>query len=599
MAMSPRSDLAIYRRLLGQARPYWPHIGGILCLSLVSTPVALLNPVPLKIAVDSALGPHPLPAFLEVLLPDALPRSSAGALLVAIALLVALTLLSYARGFASALLETWTGERLVLAFRADLFQRVQRLSLTYHDRHGSTDSLYRIQYDAPAIQWVAVQGVIPFVTELCTVVGMAVVAARIDWQLAIVALLVAPVLFGVTELFRRRIRDEWSRVKALESATMSGVQEALSALRVVKAFGAEEREEERLVLGSEQSLRGRLRLAWMNGGFDGLIGLTTAAGTAAALFIGVRHVQAGVLTLGSLLLVMAYLAQLYTPLRTMSRKVADLQASLASAERVFALLDEELEVEQRAGARALARAAGAMAFQRVSFAYPNGPEVLHDVSFEVAPGDRVGIAGPTGAGKTTLVSLLMRFYDPTAGRILLDGADLRELRLADLRGQFSIVLQEPVLFSTSVAENIAYARPAAREDEIEAAAMLANAHDFVSRLPEGYATRVGERGMTLSGGERQRIALARAFLKDAPILILDEPTSSVDVRTEAAIVEAIELLMKGRTTFVIAHRPSTLRHCNVRLSVKEGRVAASASETLAERAAGGGDPGALRSPLDA
>jgi ATP-binding cassette subfamily B protein len=266
---------------------------------------------------------------------------------------------------------------------------------------------------------------------------------------------------------------------------------------------------------------------------------------------------------------------------------------------VFALLEVALLVAQRAGARALARAAGAMAFQRVSFAYPNGPEVLHDVSFEVAPGDRVGIAGPTGAGKTTLVSLLMRFYDPTAGRILLDGADLRELRLADLRGQFSIVLQEPVLFSTSVAENIAYARPAAREDEIEAAAMLANAHDFVSRLPEGYATRVGERGMTLSGGERQRIALARAFLKDAPILILDEPTSSVDVRTEAAIVEAIELLMKGRTTFVIAHRPSTLRHCNVRLSVKEGRVAASASETLAERAAGGGDPGALRSPLDA
>ncbi len=584
MATRQHSDLQIYRRLLMQARPYWPHIGGILVLSLLSTPLALLNPLPLKIVVDSALGSHPLPGVLATLVPASVSESPSGVLFFAVFFLIAITVLAYLRGFASILLETFTGERLVLAFRAELFQHGQRLSLAYHDRKGATDSVYRIQHDAPAIQWVAVQGVIPFLTAAFTVLGMAAITARIDWQLALVAILVAPVLLGVTQIFRRRIRSEWSKVKAIESSTMSGVQEALSSLRVVKAFGQEDREKDRFLLHSERTLRGQIRLAWINGGFDGLIGLIIATGTAVALFIGVRHVQSGALTLGNLLLVMAYLAQLYTPLRTISQKIGDLQASLAGAERAFALLDQEPEVVERPDGLPVARAVGAVAFRDVCFSYPGGPQVLHDICFEIVPGDRVGIRGPTGAGKSTLVSLLMRFYDPTKGQILLDGTDLRDLRLADLRRQFAIVLQEPVLFSTSVGENIAYARPAASQEEIVAAARLANAHDFVSRLPEGYETQVGERGMALSGGERQRIALARAFLKDAPILILDEPTSSVDLRTEAAIVEATEELMKGRTTFMIAHRLSTLRDCNVELSVEQGRIAV--REAPARAAAG-------------
>ena len=281
---------------------------------------------------------------------------------------------------------------------------------------------------------------------------------------------------------------------------------------------------------------------------------------------------AGQLSLGNLLLVMAYLGQLYAPLRAISRKVADLQAALVSAERAFSLLDQQLEVEDRPDARPLERARGAVSVSGLCFAYPDGPEVLHGIDFEVAPGDRVGIMGHTGAGKSTLVSLLMRFYDPTRGSVCLDGIDLRDLRIADLRRQFAMVLQEPILFSTSVAENIAYGRPDASDAEIERAAQLADAHAFVSQLPHGYATQVGERGMTLSGGERQRIGLARAFLKDSPILILDEPTSSVDLDTEANIVEAVEQLMQGRTTFVIAHRPSTIQHCNVRLNLKEGRL---------------------------
>jgi ATP-binding cassette subfamily B protein len=271
---------------------------------------------------------------------------------------------------------------------------------------------------------------------------------------------------------------------------------------------------------------------------------------------------------------MGLLSQIYSPLKTLNRKMASMQTNLAGAERAFALLDETADVLERPNARPLAIATGAMAFRNVSFAYDQERPVLRDVSIHIAPGTCLGITGATGAGKTTLLNLLLRFFDPTAGAILLDGVDLRDYRLADLRNQFAIVLQEPVLFSTSIAENIAYARPDAIEQEIVAAAKAANVHDFITRLPEGYETLVGERGMRLSGGERQRISLARAFLKDAPILILDEPTSSVDIKTESGIVDAMERLMRGRTSFIITHRPSTLQHCDWILQIENGRVVA-------------------------
>jgi ATP-binding cassette subfamily B protein len=488
------------------------------------------------------------------------------------ALVVAIAFLNHLQTSASAVLRTYTGEKLVLAFRAKLFRHAQRLSLSYHDTKGTTDSTYRIQYDAPAIEWILIDGASPFITAAFTLCGMLYVAGQIDAQLALVALAIAPVLWLIAWAYRDRLRKRWNEVYQLQSSAISVVQEVLAAVRVVRAFGQEEREHDRFVRRSSQSVWVRIRIAFAEGGFGLLVGLTIAAGTAAVLFIGTRHVQSGVLTLGGLLMVMTYIVQLYGPLQTLSSMAAHVQASLASAERAFSLLDEAPDVAERPDAVALARSAGAVAFDHVSFAYDSKHAVLDDVSFAVAPTSRVGVTGVTGAGKSTLVSLLTRFYDPTGGRILLDGVDLRDYKLADLRNQFAIVLQETVLFSTSIAENIAYANPGASFDAILAAAKAANAHDFIARLPEGYETAVGERGMRLSGGERQRIALARAFLKNAPILILDEPTSAVDVKTESLIMEAMDRLMQGRTTFIITHRPSMLKNCNVRVEVENGRL---------------------------
>ena len=574
-----RGDVVLYRRLLQETRPYGFHLAGLFGLGLLASPVALLTPVPLKIAVDSVLGGHPLPVFLQPFFPESAAQSPTAILLFAIGLLVAVAALGQLQGLASTLLQAYIGERLVLDFRARLVNQVQRLSVSYHDSRGTADSLYRIQHDVPAIQNL-VDGVIPSVSAAITLAMMITVTVLLDWQLALVALAISPPLFFLSGVYRPRMRSQWRHAKKLESSALAAVQETLGALRLVKAFRQEERETDRFLRRSREGMAARLGLALLQGRYGLYVGLTMALGTAAVLLIGVRHVRTGALTLGQLLLVMGYLAQLYQPLKTISRKAASLQSYLASAERAFALLDERPDVPERLHARPLVRAAGAVEFQHVSFAYNSDRRVLHDVSFAVPAGARVAIVGTTGAGKTTLVGLLTRFYDPTAGAILLDGMDLRDYRLADLRDQFAIVLQEPVLFSTSIGENIAYGRPGASDLDIVRAAKAAGAHDFIASLPHGYATPVGERGIQLSGGERQRVALARAFLKDAPLLILDEPTSSVDVKTEAVILEAMDRLMQGRTAFLITHRLSALATCDARLQLEQGRLVETAA-TLA------------------
>jgi len=559
------------RRILGQLRPFWRPILLLLVVDLLATPLLLLTPVPLKIAVDSVIGSDPLPGFIAPFVPASVVQTSFALLLAVAVLQVLVVLLGELQSMVSYVMQTRTGERLTLDFRGRLFRHVQRLSLSFHDTRGSHDSIYRIQYDAEAMQHI-VESTIPFVAAFAMLVSAIVVTAAIDPQLALVALAVIPALFVLSRVYTRRVRRRYHDVKELESSALGVLQDVLTAMRVVKAFGKERDEHARYLDRSDRTVQAKVRLSFTEAAFGLAVNTAIAIGTAAVLFVGVRHVQTGVLTLGELLMVMAYLTQLYGPLETISQKVGDLQSSFASAERAFELLDETPDVQEKLHARRLVRARGEIEFRNVSFGYEGTLSVLRDISFSIAPGTRLGIVGKTGAGKTTLVSLITRFYDPTAGAILLDGIDLRDYRLADLRNQFGIVLQEPVLFSTSIAENIAYARPGARMREIVAAAEAANAHEFVSALPDGYETIVGERGMRLSGGERQRIALARAFLKDAPILILDEPTSSVDTSTETAIMEASERLMQGRTSLMIAHRLSTLENCDARFEIEFGRL---------------------------
>ncbi len=566
------SDFTIIRRLLTQARPYWFHIICIFLLGLLAAPLALLMPIPLKIAVDSVIGSDPLPRFLQLIISDSIVGSKYSLLILAVCMQILVVLLIQLQSVGIGTLQTLTGEGLTLGFRGRLFKHVQRLSFMFHDSRGTADSIYRIQYDAPSIQYIIIYGLIPFVSAGGTFVSMLYVTARINIQLALVALTVSPLLFVVSHVFKVRMRSRYRTVKRMESHTLNIVQEVLTAFRIVKAFGREEEEQERFINHSDKTLRSRIWLSFVEGIFGFSINMITALGTAAVLFIGIMSVQAGTLTLGELLMIITYMSMLYGPLKTISRQIASLQSRLESAQRAFELIDEIPDVIEKPDAQSLNNAKGNIDLHNVTFTYDGKNNVLNNISFIVEPGTRVGIAGRTGAGKTTLVSLLTRFYDPSSGKILLDGVDIRDYKLADLRNQFSIVLQESVLFSATITENIAYGLLGAGKEEIVEAARAANAHDFIVNLPEGYDTRVGERGMRLSGGERQRIALARAFLRDSPILILDEPTSSVDTTTETEIMAAMERLKVGRTVFMIAHRLSTLKNCNVLLTIEKGKL---------------------------
>ncbi len=567
------------RRVFADLRTYlWPMII-LSLLSLSAIPITLITPLPIKLMVDTVLGSKPLSGFLTLFAPGGAQASKDYVLWLAIGILLGATVLTYVQNLLNVWLSSKIGNRMTLDVRARLFRQMQRLSIAYHDTKGA--SAYRTLNDAPMLRSFGIDSMIPLATSILMLSAMIVVILYIDWQLALISLLVSPFMFLLTLVFKPRLRTGWRKFKTSESAAMAVAQETLGASRVVKAFGQEDQKSEQLVYHYNESLSAQLRVYVDSAVYNLLVGIVTAAGLAAVLYIGITHVQPNSpnsLTLGNLLVVNYYVTQLYTPLRNVGQKALDMQMSLAGIERVHAVLDEKPDVPEAPNALPLARAEGKIGFQNVSFEYTRGNPMLQDVSFDLPAGNCLGIVGPTGSGKTTISSLLLRFFDPKEGAITLDDVDLRNYRLADLRNQFAVVHQDTVLFSTTIAENIRFAKPDATMDEVMAAARAANAHDFITNLPDGYDTIVGERGMKLSGGERQRVSLARAFLKDAPILILDEPTSALDVHNETAILDTIQHLMKGRTTLMIAHRASTLRNCDMILMLEDGRVSRMTTE---------------------
>jgi len=566
------TDFEICRRILLLARPYWFHLVGIFTLELLSVPLMLLAPVPLKIAVDSVVGSAPLPNFIQFFIPDFISQSKMSLLWLAASLQIFIVLLMHFEYLIEYILQTYTGEKLKLSFRQGLFRHVQRLSFSFHDTRGTADSIYRIQYDAPAIQYITISGFIPLISSILKLVSMAYVIYLMNVHLALVAISVTPFLYVLASQYNKRLRPKYNHIQVMESHVLGIIHEVMTSFRVVKAFGREESEQERFNNRSNETLKKKTRLSFIEGSFSILVNLITAAGTSAVIMIGFTNVIAGSMTIGELLIVLTYLSQVYGPLKSISQQTTSLQSSFSCAHRALELLDEIPDVTDKPNAKSLHHPRGKIEYRDVSFSYDKKKTVLEDVSFVVEPGSRVGIQGKTGAGKTTLVSLLPRFYDVTSGEILIDGVDVRDYKLQDLRNQFSIVLQDSVLFSTTIAENILYAKKGATQEDVIQAARAANAYDFIIKLPDGYNTLVGERGMKLSGGERQRIALARAFLKNAPILLLDEPTSSVDTKTEELIMDAMERLMQNCTTFMIAHRLTTLDNCDMHLEVLDGRV---------------------------
>jgi ATP-binding cassette subfamily B protein len=554
-------------------RPYRGRVTAILALSLLEIGLAALAPWPLKAVVDSVLGGHPLPSLVAGPAQALSGGNTIALLVVIVAAGLLLQLASEIVLMAHTQIQVSTAQRIVYDLRLSLLSHLQALSLRHHVAARTADGVYRLETDAYCINDLVIGGVFPLAMAAIKLAVMFVILVRLDLTLALLSLVVIPFLWAALRYYSRRMVDRAERVKALESSLVERMFEVLSTIKVIKSFARERHELARFRAAGDDTRRARLRLTWQESLFSVVVSAITLTGTALVLGVGGLHVLQGTLTVGSLLVVIAYLAAVYTPLSSIAHTTGSLQQAVVSARRVrdtMALTPEPFDIP---GARDASSIAGDIRFEQVGFAYEERT-ILQDVSFAAHPGELVALVGLTGAGKTTLASLLPRFFDPTAGRITIDGVDVREYDLRSLRERIALVPQEPVLFAGSIADNIRYGRLGASQAEVEAAARAAHVHTFVERLPHGYDSLVAEAGATLSGGERQRLGIARALLKDAPILILDEPTSSLDAISEEIVFDALRRLREGRTTLVIAHRLSTIRDASRILVLHDGRVAA-------------------------
>ena len=559
-----------FMRVLPYLRPYW-HLSVVSAIfTILGVLAGLLEPWPLKILVDSVLGDVPLsPLLARVFGPLAGRRFTL--LIFAVATAVGVRLLDNLLKVSNSYVQTKLEQNMVLDFRGDLFQHAQRLSLAYHDRRQTGQLMYAINNQGNAAAGLMMT-LLPLLQSSLMLIGMIWITFQIDHQLALVALVVVPLLYYCVGYYTTHIQPQLQQVMGMEGETLSIVYEAIGMMRVIVAFGREGYEFQRFREQGEEAVGERVKLTVRQTFFSLTVNMIIAIGTALVMGIGAYQALQNRLTVGQLLVILSYIAAVYKPLESISGTIGFLQQRFVALRIAFDLLDTEPEIVDRPSAVKIGRCRGRITFDGVYFHYSQRAKTLRNISFEARPGELIGIVGPTGAGKSTLVSLIPRFYDPQHGRVLLDGRDMRDITVRSLREQISMVLQEPLLFSGTIADNIHYGRLDARREEIIQAAKAANAHDFIMELPHKYETHVGERGAQLSGGERQRICVARAFLRDAPILILDEPTSSVDSKTEAVILDALGRLMVGRTTFMIAHRLSTLRNIDTILVINNGAL---------------------------
>jgi ATP-binding cassette subfamily B protein len=561
------------RRLLRYGRPHRPELALVASLMLVAVAFDALKPWPLKLLVDYALKHKPLPAAASWI--EHLPGAGSDRGLVA--WLAAGTVAFFTLAAAALIIQRYVmsgvGSRMTYALGGDVFAHLQRLSLGFHRRNRTGDLSKRVTEDSECVRQLYVDVVLPVAAAVVTLLVMFAVMVRLDTELAAVAVFVAVPLAITLRRLTAPMTDKSYLQHQLEGEMLALAEQTLTALPVVQAFGREDFETSKYRSLSDRTVRAHLGVTRSQIAFQIVTSGVTATGTAFVIILGGLHVADGRLTLGSLLVFLSYLTSLYAPIETLAYVTASYATAAAGGRRVMEILNQPVDVDDKPDARSLdGRLDGFVRVDGVTYGYEPERPALDQVTFCAAPGETVAVVGRTGAGKSTLLSLIPRFFDPWSGTVSIDGYDVRDIKLQDLRRNIAIVLQEPFLLPVSVADNIAYGRPGATREEIVAAAQAASAHDFVVRLPDGYDTVIGERGASLSGGERQRLSIARAVLKDAQIVILDEPTSAIDIETEAKIVGALARLIEGRTTFVIAHRLSTVQRADRVLVMDEGRI---------------------------
>ncbi len=532
----------------------------------------LLEPWPLKIVLDNVLRSRPTHGWLNNLILSIAGENKLAILEFAAVAVMVIAVIGAACSYIEKYVTTSTSQWVMHDLRRTLYSHIQRLSLTYHDQKQTGDLISRVTSDIDSIQSFIASGLLGALVNSLTLVGMVGVMFYINWRFTLIALSVAPLLFLVVYTFTRRIKKAAREMRRKEGEIVSVIQEVLSSIRVVKAFAREDYEQRRLEEESLEGIEIAMRARSLKAKLAPLVEIIVAAGTCLVLWFGARMALAGSLSAGSLVVFILYLSKMYKPMQELSKMTDTYSKAAVGYERIQEIFDTDREVADFPGARPAPVLKGKIEFEHVSFSYQPGTPVLRDISFQIEPGQVAALVGPTGAGKTTIISLIPRFYDPSSGRVKIDGIDVRNFRQKSLRQQISFVLQDTLLFHAPIWNNIAYGRPNASRSEILRAAELANAHEFIERMPDGYNTMVGERGVTLSGGQRQRIAIARAIIRNSPILILDEPSSGLDAGTEKLVFEALDRLMQGKTSIVIAHRLPTIQRADLILVVKDGEI---------------------------